>query len=155
MQGSLDEFWAPAACSSRHLDYRFFVWKESLALFFSSGIINPFEEWAALGLWHLTCDVCPRFSPAVPATQLLTWGLAMLKLVRMSGVAALLGSQPPLQPQCPPLSAATGPQTSSLISRSRCKCVFLVVSKKPCVSVGEGVFAYGGGAEAYAWLLGI
>lgn len=29
-QGSLEELWASAACSSRHPDYRFFVWKEWL-----------------------------------------------------------------------------------------------------------------------------
>lgn len=39
--GCLAECWASAPCSSRCFDCRFFVWKESLALFFSSGIISP------------------------------------------------------------------------------------------------------------------
>lgn len=35
-QGSLGEFWASAARSHRHLGYRFFVWKESSALFWDN-----------------------------------------------------------------------------------------------------------------------
>lgn len=54
--------------------------------------------------------------------------LATLNLVRVRGLRAVLGFQPSLQPQCPQLSVPTGPQTHSLISKSRLQL---------CVPVGE------------------
>lgn len=74
MQGCLAELWDSAARRSRCLSCGFFVWKESLALFFNYGIISPSEEQAALGLRHLMCDLRPLFPRAVPAHQILTWG---------------------------------------------------------------------------------
>lgn len=54
-------------------------------------------------------------------------------------MGAVLGFQPSLQPQRLHLSAHTGPQTSSLVSKSRFKCVFLLVSEEPCVCTGDHV----------------
>lgn len=71
-QGCPADCWAPEACSSRHRDCRVFAQRESLALFFSSGI-NSFEEWVGLGLWHLLCDLCPHFPLAAPATPPYMW----------------------------------------------------------------------------------
>lgn len=65
----------------------------------------------------------------------------------MRGVGAVLGSQPSLQLQFPPLSIASESQTNPLISKSRCKSMFLLVSKKLYVTVGGGVFTYGGGQK--------
>ena len=59
-------------------------------------------------------------------------------------MGAVLGFQPFLQPQCALSGVPTGSQICLQISKSRCKCVFLLVSQKACVSASDCVFAYGG-----------
>lgn len=91
------------------------MWEECLALFSSSGIISPFEEWEALGLWHLMCDVCPRFPLAVPATYM---GISHVELGEDGWCGGFAGFSTLSAAPVP----ATGPQTISL---------------QACVSVAE------------------
>lgn len=80
-----------------------------------SGIISPLEEWEALGLWHLMCDVCPRFPLAVPATYM---GISRVELGEDEWCGRFAGFSTPSTAPGP----ATGPQATSL---------------QACVSVGE------------------
>lgn len=143
--------WDLGPCSlwSGCLGCRFFVWKESLSLFFSAGMLSHFEEWVALGLWHLMCDLCPLSPQLCQSHHLLIWGwgfhaISHVGLDEGGEWGAEQGFQPSPQFQCPPLDAPTGPQIYPLISKRRSKCVFLLVSKNLYVSAGDCMSVYGG-----------
>lgn len=93
----------PAALGTLVAD--FLYEEQSLALFFSSGIISPSEKWAALGCWHLMHDVCPRFPPAVPATPAPYMGMSHIELgedewYRGCAGSSTLSTAPVLTAEC-------------------------------------------------------